>query len=149
MPAMPSFSEAASIGIHAMALLAASGEKSLTNKEMAACLDASGAHLSKVLQRLSKLGYVRAIRGPKGGFFLAKPAEEITLLEIHEAIDGPMGVSVCLFGQPVCRGENCVLGGLLHAVGNQVRDYLTNTRVSDLAPVFVEKQRLKETAAVC
>jgi Rrf2 family protein len=127
-----------------MALLAASGERSLTNKEMADSLDASGAHLSKVLQRLGKLGYVRAVRGPKGGFFLAKPAEEITLLEIHEAIDGPMGVSACLFGQPVCRGDNCVLGGLIHAVGNQVKDHLAKTRVSELAPIFVEKQRIRQ-----
>lgn len=143
MPALPSLSEAASLGLHSMAILAANPDEPQTNKGMADLLGASGAHLSKVLQRLSKAGYVRAIRGPRGGFFLARPAEEITLLEIYEAIDGPLIPSTCLFGEPVCRGDKCVLGGMLHALNEQMHDYLSSTSVSQLAPLFGEKQKLR------
>jgi Rrf2 family protein len=47
-------------------------------------------YLLKILQQLVKVNVLRSKRGPRGGFILAKAAEEITLLEIIEAIDGPM-----------------------------------------------------------
>lgn len=47
-------------------------------------------YLLKILQQLVRANVLRSKRGPRGGFFLAKPAEEITLLEIIEAVDGPM-----------------------------------------------------------
>ncbi len=48
------------------------------------------AYLLKVLHRLVKANVLRSKRGPRGGFFLARPAEEISMLEIIEAVDGPM-----------------------------------------------------------
>ncbi|PKL47303.1 MAG: hypothetical protein CVV39_05960 [Planctomycetes bacterium HGW-Planctomycetes-1] len=47
-------------------------------------------YLLKILQQLVRANVLRSKRGPRGGFFLARPAETITLLEIIEAVDGPM-----------------------------------------------------------
>ena len=47
-------------------------------------------YLLKILQQLVRANILRSKRGPRGGFFLAHPAEEITLLQIIEAVDGPM-----------------------------------------------------------
>ncbi|HDS85378.1 MAG TPA: Rrf2 family transcriptional regulator [Phycisphaerales bacterium] len=47
-------------------------------------------YLLKILQQLVRANVLRSKRGPRGGFFLARPAEEITLLEIIEAVDGPL-----------------------------------------------------------
>lgn len=47
-------------------------------------------YLLKILQQLVRAGVLRSKRGPRGGFFLARPAEEISLVEIIEAIDGPI-----------------------------------------------------------
>ena len=47
-------------------------------------------YLLKILQQLVRANVLRSKRGPRGGFFLARPAEEITLLEVVEAVDGPM-----------------------------------------------------------
>ncbi len=47
-------------------------------------------YLLKILQQLVRANVLRSKRGPRGGFFLARPAENITLLEIVEAVDGPM-----------------------------------------------------------
>ena len=47
-------------------------------------------YLLKILQQLVRANVLRSKRGPRGGFFLARPAETITLLQIVEAIDGPM-----------------------------------------------------------
>ena len=47
-------------------------------------------YLLKILQQLVRANILRSKRGPRGGFFLARPAESITILEIIEAVDGPL-----------------------------------------------------------
>lgn len=47
-------------------------------------------YLLKILQHMVRANILRSKRGPRGGFFLAKPADKITLLEVIEAVDGPM-----------------------------------------------------------
>ena len=47
-------------------------------------------YMLKVLQQLVRAGVLRSKRGPHGGFFLARPAEHITLLQLVEAVDGPL-----------------------------------------------------------
>jgi len=47
-------------------------------------------YLLKILQQLVRANVLRSKRGPRGGFSLAKPAKKISMLEIVEAVDGPM-----------------------------------------------------------
>ncbi len=47
-------------------------------------------YLLKILQQLVKANVLRSKRGPRGGFSLARPAKKITLLNVIEAVDGPM-----------------------------------------------------------
>ena len=125
-------SEAATLALHAGAYLASNSEGPAPTRRIASELNVSEAHLAKVLQRLSKEGLVRSTPGPKGGFNLAKPADEISLLEVYEAIEGPLGVGGCLLGEPVCKDGLCILGGLVTEVDQRVRDYLARTRLSQL-----------------
>ncbi|HUT54358.1 MAG TPA: Rrf2 family transcriptional regulator [bacterium] len=129
-------SEGAALAVHAVVLLAAAGERILTTGEMARRLEASEAHLNKVLQRLAKGGLVKGSRGPRGGFRLNRPADEITLLTVYELIEGPIESGACAFGVPVCGGKRCVLGGLMETMANQAREYLGQTRVSEMADIF-------------
>ena len=129
-------SEAASLALHALALMAARPGEPISTKKIAATLRISEAHLSKVLQRLAKVGLVTATRGPKGGFALGRAPETISLLEVYEAIDGPVGSGDCALGEAVCTGRTCVLGGLVKAVNDQMRDYLAATRLSDVTRAY-------------
>ena len=126
-------SEAASLALHSMALLSTNPEKSVTTREIAAKFQISEAHLSKVLQRLAKAGLVRSTRGPKGGFVMNKPPDEITLLDVYEVIEGPFVSCRCLLSSPVCNGDLCILGGILGSVDEQIKEYLAETKLSKLA----------------
>ena len=101
-----SISEAASLAFHSMLLLAQHSaqkdEAYLNVKDISQRTGASQAHLSKVLQRLAKAGLVRSSTGPRGGFTLAKPTDQITLLDIYEAIEGPIELPNCLLRRDGC-----------------------------------------------
>ncbi len=129
-------SEAASIALHTTVFLASDAKGMVSVKQIASRLKVSEAHLSKVLQRLAKAGVVRSARGPKGGFVLNRPAGKITLLEVYEAIEGPLRPTKCLLNKPICRGDKCVLGGLLKKVNQQTRDYLARTSLSEFKDIF-------------
>lgn len=129
-------SEAASLGLHAMVLLADEPGKPVSTRQIAGRLGVSEAHLSKVLQRLARAGLVVSVRGPGGGFTLAEKNGDTTLLEVYESIDGPLSDSTCLLGTPVCCGERCILGGLLEATNREVREYLESNTLSELTCVY-------------
>lgn len=129
-------SEAASLALHATALLAAKPDGRLSVKVIAEKLNVSEAHLSKVLQRLGKAGYVGSSRGPRGGFVLNRKPTEVSLLEVYECIEGPFDRIECLFSVPVCSGEHCIFGGCLETVFDYMKTYLEKTRLSDLKKVY-------------
>ncbi len=132
-------SEAASIALHAMALLATEPDRLFSNREIASLLKVSEAHLSKVLQRLNKVGYVSSIRGTKGGFKLRNGNGNVVLGEVMAAIDGPISDSNCLYESPVCDGTNCIFGDLMEVVNQQVNSYLMNTKLTELSTIFQKR----------
>jgi len=123
--------------MHACVYLAANNNKKIpSTKEIAGVLKASEHHLSKVLQRLTKADLVTPIRGPKGGFVLGRDPSKISLLEVYEAIEGSFLVSNCLLASKICKGEKCILGGLLKMLNQEAMDYFKNTRLSELVDVY-------------
>ncbi|MCX7828949.1 MAG: Rrf2 family transcriptional regulator [Thermanaerothrix sp.] len=125
-------SEAASLGLHALVLLAKPGVGRLTVKDMAEQMGASVAHLSKVVQQLSKLGFVRSKSGPGGGMELQRHPREVSLLEIYEALEGPYRVGGCPLGREVCPfNRGCIFGGLFENVQDQVTKFLKDTTLED------------------
>ena len=128
-------SEAASIALHTMVYLAGHKDRTVGRKEIASVIRGSEAHLAKVLQRLVKAGLVTSRTGPGGGFVLKRASEFISLLDVYEAIEGPIKETQCLLGQPVCNGR-CILGGLLGSINREVRDYFSKTRLSDFERTF-------------
>ena len=129
-------SEAASLALHTMVYLSANPEGQSSTREIAQELNVSEAHLSKVLQRLSRYGLVNSIRGPKGGFSIAPGRDKASLLDIYEAIEGPIPDRKCFRTTSICTGKHCIFGNLLEDVNKQVKDYLAETSLPDLAGVF-------------
>jgi Rrf2 family protein len=126
-------SDAANFAIHAMVLIAQGGpNKRMSVMELAGILDVSEAHLGKVLQRLTRHGFLMSRRGPGGGFQLACEPADVTLLDVVSAIDGPLTAGPCLLGRPLCVGKRCAMLGVLEKVHKLVFDHLQGTHLSDV-----------------
>lgn len=122
-------SEAATIGLHAMIMLAKNHEKMLTLTVIAKSINVSPNHLSKVMQRLNKAGFIESIKGYNGGFKLAASPEEISFLEIYETFDGKLKCGNCLLTNN-CE-KNCIFGDLIYSVNKQVKDKFEQTKLSN------------------
>ena len=66
------------------------------SKKISAAYNLPTEYLLQVMQQLVRAGILTSKKGPNGGFNLARPAKEITMLEIVEAIDGPVIVAMNL-----------------------------------------------------
>ena len=86
------------------------GEKNLPARSIAKKTDVPKAFLHKIAADLVKAGLVRTYAGPKGGLSLAKPQSEINMLNILEAIDGPVLLNVCLLHPGECPRDRVCAG---------------------------------------
>jgi Rrf2 family protein len=123
-------SEAVSIAIHSMVLIAKAEGKINVNK-IAEETGASKNHLAKVMQRLVKQGLLSSNRGPAGGFILKKAASKITLLEIYECIEGPIESDKCPQNKDVCHFSKCLMGGILKKVTNEFIEHFKSHTIQD------------------
>ena len=82
-------SEGVEWGLHCVVLAAMlPGDAALPATRLAEYHDVPTAYLAKHLQALSRAGILEALPGPRGGYRLARPAAEITVLDVVEALDG-------------------------------------------------------------
>ncbi len=115
--------EAASIALHGMIIIARS--KHLVNvQEIAELTGTSRHHVAKIFQRLVKAGYLYSQRGPTGGFVLRKMPEEITFLELYEAIEGTLEITSCPLDKPICNFDRCIMNNVTMRMTKEFKDYL-------------------------
>ena len=89
-------------------------------------------YLLKILQQLVRANVLRSKRGPRGGFSLAKPAKKITMLQVIEAVDGPMVGQLNIAEQT--RGEKFSVRAeqIYEKAIAQARSVLEKAKLSDL-----------------
>jgi len=89
--------------------------------------------LRKILSALARAKILRSVRGPTGGVRLARKPEEITLLDVVEAVEGPLALNECTKTPPACpRVQHCVI----HPVWKQAQDRLRETLASATLAAF-------------
>jgi len=88
-------SEGVEWALHSCLLMAWQGDDPVSTAKIAAAFDLPSSYLNKQLQALAKAGLVSSTSGPRGGFRLARPPKEITLLDVVEAIEGPEDAFRC------------------------------------------------------
>jgi len=92
--------------IHCLLWLVGDDDRALSSRDLADLQGVSPSFIAKIFPRLEKAGIVRASEGVRGGYRLARPAEDITFLEIVDAIEGDKP----LFDCQEIRGRCAVFG---------------------------------------
>jgi Rrf2 family protein len=131
MAKIVSYSEAASIGLHGMVLVARAGD-TINVQEIADITGSSRHHVAKVMQRLVKEGFLFSNRGPSGGFKLSIEPAEITLLQIYEAIEVKIKVINCPHEKAVCPFGKCILGTVVSKMTQTFREHLSSNTLADM-----------------
>ena len=66
-------------------------------------------YLTKIFASLAKVGLITPIRGKKGGYQLGRDPRDITVLQVIEAVEGPIALNYCQHSPPKCNEPNCPL----------------------------------------
>jgi len=110
---------------------------------------AESAHLplpmvSKILKVLTREGFLVSQRGAKGGYSLARRPEDVTVVAVIDALEGPIALTEC--GAGSCEREaNCVVRAPWQRINRVVRQSLEDVRLADLiTPPPVPFQSLQE-----
>lgn len=135
------FSQTAEYALRAMAFLAERGERPHAIPEIASATLVPPDYLSKVMQGLVKSGLAEARRGRTGGYALARPASETTILGIINAVDPIQRLTKCPLGLPQ-HAALCPLHRRLDAAAAHVEAAFQNTSLADLLsePIFPESK---------
>ena len=114
--------------------------------DIARAEDLPAPFLAKILKDLVRAGVLVSARGPTGGYGLARPADQITLLEIKELLDGPGDLTRCAVGLDPCSDHTpCPLHDLWAPIRAQIKSYLNSTTLAQVAAGVEEKRRLLDT----
>lgn len=101
------------------------------------------AFLGKILQLLVRAGFLRSARGPGGGYQLAYPPAEISLLEVRKVIDGGDDLERCAVGLNPCSEDTpCPLHETFKPLREAIYRFLEETTLKDLAVGIWEKKAL-------
>jgi len=110
------------------------GDQVCLLSDIAAAVDVPPTFLAKIFQQFSKMGLVKSYRGTGGGFILGRAADKITLLEVVEAVEGPILPNRCVPGGDECdRSSTCKVHPVWNSVQKQVRDILAGVSLKELA----------------
>lgn len=133
--ALHPISRSSEYAIRALTYLAIQGPEAgfVLGKHMAERLGMPAPFLGKILQPLVACGLLESQRGRRGGFRLAQPADEITLLQIVGAIEGLGPTRECFLGQAECSDERaCPMHDYWKDASQEFERQLSETTLADV-----------------
>lgn len=102
--------------------------------------------VSKLLKQLSSAHLVNSIRGAEGGYRLARPANQIAIIEVIAAIDGQPAMTECSMHGKICVQDSvCAIRNNWRLVNQMIVSFLQNLTLADMSaplqrrPTFAEK----------
>ena len=99
--------------------------------------------VSKLLKTLGHASLVESFRGVNGGYRLARPATEISLAEIVEALEGPLGMTECSIAEGQCdREAQCGVRGSWQRINSVLDDALRAVSLADMMKPPPAKRRI-------
>jgi len=130
----PILSQTAEYALRAVVHLAQHDGASLQATDLAAATKVPENYMRKVLHELVRGGVLTSVRGKGGGFRLAVPAEQLTLLRVVSRFDRITEQRRCLLGRPECSdADPCPAHGHWKAIGEQIAAFFGGTTVAEMA----------------
>lgn len=107
--------------------------KPVSLNEIAKRQDISEKYLWQIVAHLKTAGFVSAVSGKRGGFFLAKPPEQISLKDILETLEGNCTLVDCVHDPASCkRSAACTAKEMWQEVSERISDVLVSVTLADL-----------------
>ncbi len=125
-------------GVRAIAVLALHDQSGpLSLREIARSEEISYQFLEQIFPDLRKAGLVGSVRGARGGYYLARPPEQINVGDIVRAVEGPIAPVNCLAAngnrEPCChRGEACRTRHVWEKLRDRINEVLDSVFLDDL-----------------
>jgi Rrf2 family protein len=128
--------------LRAMINLARNYKKKLVSSRTIAIQEKVPYQLAcKLMQRLHKVKLIKSTMGTKGGFYLSRKPDKITLLEIIEAVQESLSLNRCMLAKFECpKQKTCTIKPRLAELQEYIGKYLKNITLAELAQ---EKEKLK------
>jgi Rrf2 family iron-sulfur cluster assembly transcriptional regulator len=110
------------------------GDKATPLAAIAETQQISKAYLEQLFSRLRRRGLVRSVRGPGGGYRLAREADALSVAEVVAAVDEPLRATRCAGLGPGCMkgGARCLTHDLWAETGRQIETYLAGVSLADV-----------------
>jgi Rrf2 family protein len=119
--------------IRALSELASDPGRRMTANQVAQRQEIPPKYLPQIVSELSQAGLLHSVRGYGGGIRLGRPAHEITLMQVIEAVQGPPILVDCQFGAGECPlKEDCNIRAIYDRALRAMRKELENARLSEV-----------------
>jgi len=93
----------------------------------------SPSYLEQLFVKLRRGNLIRSIRGSRGGYQLARPAEQVHLADIIQLVDEPLQPVACLDGQKDCDlADRCFTQNIWRQLGNHIHSFLSSITLDQL-----------------
>jgi Rrf2 family protein len=138
------YSNACAYGIRALSRLAAiRPDGYVLLDELCEAGDLPRHFVAKILQDLVRQGLLLSAKGRGGGFALARPADQITLYDIVQLIDGTDSLKQCIVGMNQCDdNQPCPQHEQWKALRTRIYDFLTGTTLAQMSETLQRKLEL-------
>jgi len=131
----------AQYGLRALVEIGLRGPEPVPLKEVAKAQEISQHYLEQIAAALRRAGFIRSVRGARGGYRLARSPEEINALEVVEALEGSLSPVGCIEDPGSCEHEGqCSTEQLWRRVDLAIREVLGSTNLQHL----IDERRLIE-----
>ena len=127
-------------GIVLLTHLAANADRQYAAPELSVETRLPLPMVSKVLKLLARDGLLASHRGVKGGYSLARAAEEISMAEVIAALEGPIAITECVSVESGCSHEAlCPVSGNWRRINDAVRTALEGISLAEMAQPRMQK----------
>jgi Rrf2 family iron-sulfur cluster assembly transcriptional regulator len=117
------------------------GGRPVSLADIAERQEISLSYLEQLFAKLRRSAVVSSVRGPGGGYRLARPSDEVRIADIIMAVDEPITATRCKLGSPkgcATQGARCITHDLWEELGRQIHVFLSSVTLADV----VEKRVL-------